>query len=95
MHRHHRRGRRRRDTACCARGRLRLDPISRVLHGTYTAGGGGPSMRSILKDVAGLWDTQGRDFCLTIALSDVQLAVLAVHVACRPVDDLHARVAAA
>jgi hypothetical protein len=52
-------------------------------------------MRSILKNVAGLWDTQGRDFCLTIALSNVQLAVLAVHVACHPVDDLHARVAAA
>jgi hypothetical protein len=52
-------------------------------------------MQSILKDVARLWDTQGCNFCWTIALSDVQLAVLAVHIACHPVDDLHARVAAA
>ncbi len=52
-------------------------------------------MRSVLKDVARLWDTQGRDFCLTIALSNVQLAVLVVHLACRPVDNLHACVAVA
>ncbi len=52
-------------------------------------------MRSVLNNVSGLWDTQGRNFCLTIALSDVQLAVLAVHLACHPVDNLHARVAAA
>ena len=56
----------------------------------------GTSMRRVLDDVARLWDARSRSHnCLIITLSDAQLAVLAMHVACRPINDLHARVASA
>jgi hypothetical protein len=56
----------------------------------------GTSMRRVLDDVARMWDARSRNHdCRIIALSDAQLAVLAMHVACRPDNELHARVAAA
>jgi len=56
----------------------------------------GTSMQRVLDNVARLWDARSRSHnCRIVAPSDAQLAVLAMQVACRPVNELNARVAAA
>ena len=56
----------------------------------------GTAMKSVLDHVATVWKKRVGDNALgIIALEDVQLAVLLMHLACAPVDDLHKQMAAA
>ena len=55
----------------------------------------GSSLKHVLTKMATLWNAREDEWFGIIALSDAQLAVLLMHVACHPVDDLDRHVAAA
>ena len=55
----------------------------------------GSSLQHVLTKMAVLWKAREDEWFGMIALSDAQLAVLLMHVACHPVDDLDRHVAAA